>query len=113
MRSVKRIEILTGVQEYPLVERALRACGITGYIVLRDVHGKGNRYLEAVDFLTGEAESLLIKTTCPPERLDAVIEAIRPILGRYGGTCVTYDAECMIHSHHFDPSRNVMESAEE
>jgi hypothetical protein len=108
MRSVKRIEILTGVQELPLVERVLERHGITGYTVSHDVQGKGDRRLDSVDFLTGEPESLSVKTTCPPDAFDGLVEALRPILTRYGGACVAYDAECIILSHHYDPKAGGM-----
>lgn len=104
MRSVKRVEILTGLQEFPLIERALEESGITGYIVMQGVTGKGNRKLGSVDFLTGVPESRLIKTTCDPERIDDLVEAIRPILDRYGGACVVYDAECMVLGREYSVS---------
>jgi nitrogen regulatory protein PII len=103
LSPVKRIEILTGVQELPLVEQALKRQGITGYMILRDVQGKGDRRLESVDLLTGESQSRLIMTTCPPADIDDLVEALRPILSRYGGDCVVYDAACVIHVHHYDP----------
>jgi hypothetical protein len=103
MWPVKRIEILTGAQEFSLIEQVLERHGITGYMVLDGVHGKGNRQLGSVDPLTGASESRLIKTTCPPDRFDALVNALQPILGRYGGTCIVYDAESLILSHHYEP----------
>jgi hypothetical protein len=102
MTPVKRIEILTGAQEFPLIEQALKSNGITGYDLLHDVRGKGDRRLESVDPLTGQAEGFLIKTACLPEDVNGVVEALRPILNRYGGSCFVYDAECMILHHHHD-----------
>lgn len=113
MRRAKRIEILTGVQEFALVEQALEKQGITGYMVLDNVRGKGNRHLESVDPLTGEPESRLIKTTCPPDRIDDLVATLRPILSRYGGACVVYDAECLILSHHQDRQAGRMVRAED
>lgn len=113
MTPVKRIEILTGAQEFPLIEQALEANGITGYMVLHDVQGKGTRRLDAVDPFTGRSECRLIKTTCPPARLDDLVKALRPILSRYGGTCVVFDAESLILSHHYDPQTGGMVHSEE
>ena len=103
MRPVKRIEILTGVQEFPLVEQILESHGVTGYVVVHGVEGKGTRHLDSVDFLTGAPESRMVITSCPPEAISGIVEALRPILTRYGGACVVYDAESLIIGSRQDP----------
>ncbi len=112
MKSVKRIEILTGIQEFPLVEQVLEKHGVAGYMVLEDVRGTGNRQLDSVDPLTGARGSRLIKTTCAPERYTALVEALRPILSRYGGACIAYDAESLILSPVYDSSTGNRASGE-
>lgn len=112
MRSVKRIEIFTGAQEFPLVEQILESHGITGYMVLHDVEGKGNRHLDSVDALTGAPESRLIMTTCPPEAIDDLVEALRPILTRFGGACIVYDAQSLVIGSRFDPKTGATARAE-
>lgn len=113
MRHVKRVEILTGVQELPLVERALERHGIGGYMIIENVRGKGNRQLDSVDTLTGMPESRLINTTCPPERIRALVEDLRPILTRYGGACTVCDAESLIIGSHVDLRTGSIDRAEQ
>lgn len=108
MRTVKRIEILVGIRILPLVEQALDRCGVAGYLVLTDVLGKGDRKLESIDPLTGQPEDRLIKTACLPEDLEQVLEAVRPILGRYGGSCIVFDAQSLVHGHQYDPMRGAV-----
>ncbi|MFO0953543.1 MAG: hypothetical protein U0835_20800 [Isosphaeraceae bacterium] len=111
MQPVKRIEIHTGVQELPRVEEALKRCGVSGFLVLNGVRGRGNERIESLDALTGEPQDRLVQATCPPERLDEVLETLRPVLNRYGGSCVVYDAVYAIHSHRDDPSRGMVVKA--
>jgi hypothetical protein len=96
LEPVKRIEILAGVQEFPLIKQVLKENGITGYMLLENVQGKGDRLLGAVDPLTGEYSNLLIRTTCPADKIDGFVESIRPILARYGVICVVYDAALVV-----------------
>lgn len=97
MTRVKRLEITTGSQELDRVLNVLRQHGITGYVVVRDVRGGGDRRIDSMDALTGEVQNRLILTTCPPEQIDPLVESLRALLNRYGGSCVFYDAECVVH----------------
>ncbi len=98
MESVKRVEIITGAaSEFAEVEKVLREFGVTGYVVHHDVMGRGDRRVESIDPLTGDTQNLMIQTTCSPDRVDSLIEALRPIIRRFGGACIVYDAECLIH----------------
>jgi hypothetical protein len=98
MMPVKRVEILTGIQEFDSVVEILEGLGITGYMVLRNVQAGGDRRLGSVDPLTGASQHRLIKTTCSPQKIGELVEAIRPVVSRYGGACIVYDAECVIHA---------------
>jgi nitrogen regulatory protein PII len=97
MRPVKRIEIVTGTLEFDRVVKVLEDHGITGFVVHRDVGGRGDRRLDSVDVLTGEPRYRMILTTCPPELIGEIVESLRPLLTTYDGACVVYDAQCVIH----------------
>ncbi|MFM7108954.1 MAG: P-II family nitrogen regulator [Planctomycetaceae bacterium] len=97
MKAVKRIEIITGPIEFRSVVDALEAAGITGYAVIRDVLGKGDKRVNSWDSLSSEPENLMVVTTIPAERLQPLVETIRPVLQQFGGACLVSDAMWVIH----------------
>jgi len=97
MQAIKRIEIITGPIEFRSLVAELEAAGITGYAVVRDVLGKGDKKVHSWDSLTSETENLMIITTVAVDRLMAVVEAVRPLLKQFGGACLVSDAMWVIH----------------
>lgn len=97
MQAVKRLEIITGPIEFRRLVDALEAAGITGYAVIRDVLGKGDKKVSSWDSLSSEVENLMIVTTIPTERLQSLVETIRPLLKQFGGACLVSDAMWVIH----------------
>lgn len=97
MQTVKRVEIITGPTEFRLMVGEMEKHGVTGYAVIRNVLGKGDKKVHNWDTLTSEVENLLIVTTIPEHKLSTLVEAIRPILKRFGGSCLVSDAMWVIH----------------
>lgn len=97
MQNVKRLEIITGPSEFRQMVSVMEAAGMTGYAIIRDVLGKGDKKVDSWDSLTSEVENLMIVTTVPEDKLPAMVEAIRPILKRFGGSCLVSDAYWVIH----------------
>lgn len=97
MKVVKRIEIITGPQEFHQVIDVLEQSGVTGYAVLSQVLGKGDKKVDSWDSLTGEVQNLMIVTTILEEKLQQMIESLRPVLKRFGGSCLVSDAMWVIH----------------
>jgi len=97
MQPVKRIEIITGPIEFRPLVAALEDAGVTGYAVVRNVLGKGDQKVSSWDSLTSEVENLLVVTTVPADRLQPVVETIRPVLRQFGGACLVSDAMWVIH----------------
>jgi len=97
MKRVKRMEIVVDTLAVPKVLGALAASGLSGWTVVRDVTGKGDRGLRAGDELTGVAGNGYILTACEPGELARVAEAVRPILQTFGGVCLVSDAEWLLH----------------
>ena len=97
MKSVKRIEIITGPHEFRQMVSVMEASGMTGYAIIHKVLGKGDKKVDSWDSLTSEVENLMIVTTIGEDRLQEVVEAIRPILKRFGGSCLVSDAAWVIH----------------
>jgi nitrogen regulatory protein PII len=97
MQHIKRIEIITDSLQMPEVCVVLDKLGVSGYSVVRDVVGKGERGLQSGDELTGVFKNSYLLTTCEPERLGEIVEKIRPILKQRGGVCLVSDAQWVIH----------------
>jgi nitrogen regulatory protein PII len=91
MHLVKKIEIIANSFELGKLLDSLEHAGITGHAVIRNVAGKG---------LSGGSEDLdmtmldnvYVIAFCAPENIKAVVENIRPILNKFGGTCYVSDA---------------------
>jgi len=97
VKVVKRIEIITGAHEFRQVIDVLEESGVTGYAVLSQVLGKGDKKVDSWDSLTGEVQNLMIVTTILEEKLRQLVESLRPVLKRFGGSCLVSDAMWVIH----------------
>ncbi len=97
MTPVKRIEIIIDVPEVPALLATLREKGVSGYSVFSPVTGAGERGERRNDEPGGGSGNACVLTAVPPEKVTALIEALRPILKRRGGMCLVSDAEWVIH----------------
>ena len=97
MQPVKRIEIIMDFPELAKIVKILNSLGISGYTVIRDVTGSGDRGLRQGDELTDVFKNSYVMTACPEEKMQEIVEAIRPLLKRFGGICLVSDAEWVIH----------------
>jgi len=97
MQPVKRSEIILDFQDLGKIVKILNGLGISGYTVIRDVTGSGDRGLRPGDELTDVFKNSSIMIACPEEQMQQIVEAIRPVLKRFGGVCLVSDAEWVIH----------------
>lgn len=97
MKEVCRIEIVVGADYSADAIRLLSKLGLESYSLIRAVQGAGERGQQWGDDITGVNNNHYILTTCPPELLDRVNEALRPLLRRVGGLCLVSDARWLMH----------------
>ena len=97
MIRVKRLEIVVDAPHSPRVTEVLDRHGLTGWSIVRDVTGAGERGRQLADDLTGVSSNHLILTTCTPEALPALVEDLRAVLVRAGGMCLVGDAHWLRH----------------
>lgn len=97
MIKVKKIEIVADAVGLPEILRLLDAKGASGYTVIKDATGKGERGLRSGDELSDVFKNAYVLTACPPEQAREIVEAVRPILKRLGGICLVSDAEWLLH----------------
>ena len=97
MQNIKKLEIITDKREMDEVRAVLEASGVSGYTIVRDVLGQGGRGLQSGDDLTDVFQNSYLLTTCEPDEVAAIVEAIRPLLRKRGGVCLVSDAQWLIH----------------
>lgn len=97
MMPVKKIEIIVDALELPEVLKLLDRAGVSGYTIIKDATGKGERGTRGGGELSGTFINSYVMTACPPEQVERVVETVRPILKRYGGVCLVSDAQWLIH----------------
>ena len=97
MMPIKKIEIIIDALELPEILKLLDAAGVSGYTIIRDATGKGERGERGGDELSGAFINSYVMTACPPEQVSSVVEGLRPILKRFGGVCLVSDAQWLIH----------------
>ena len=97
MIAVKRLEIVIDAPYSERVTSLLENHEVEGWTVLRGASGSGERGERWGDEITGVSNNHLILTTCRPDRLDELVEALRKVLQRYGGMCLVSDAGWIQH----------------
>lgn len=97
MQPIKRVEIVTDSLEMQEVTDIIDQLGISGYTLIKDVLGKGERGVQSGDELTGVFKNSLLLVACEAEKVPALVEAIRPVLKKRGGICLVSDAQWVVH----------------
>ncbi len=97
MERVKKVEIVTISLEIAQVLRILDKLGISGYTVIKDVTGKGDRGRVIDDLETEALTNGYVMSICTEGQEQQVVEAIQPILKKYGGVCIVSDAKWIVH----------------
>jgi len=97
MIPVKRLEIVVDAPHSARITAVLSRHGLTGWSIVRNVTGSGERGRQHGDEVTGVSSNHLILTTCPAEALDPLIEDLRVLLVRAGGMCLVSDASWLRH----------------
>lgn len=92
MHPVKKIEIIANSFELVKMLDALDKSGVHGHAVIRNVAGKGLRgTTEDLDHTM--LDNVYIIAFCAPDLLNQVVDNIRPLLNKFGGTCYVTDTQ--------------------
>ncbi|MDI9637143.1 P-II family nitrogen regulator [Kamptonema cortianum] len=90
MHLVKRIEIIANSFELSKILDSLNKSGVHGHAVIRNVAGQGLREgTEDLDMTM--LDNVYIIAFCMPDQLKSVVENVRPLLNKFGGTCYISD----------------------
>lgn len=91
-RPAKRIEVVLLKDALTGVTKQLDALGISGYSIIDDVLGRGERGLRAGIGL-GAFQYRYLLIACDESKVEPIVTALGPILEHYGGLCLVSDAE--------------------
>ena len=90
MHLVKKIEIIANSFELGKILDGLDKSGVKGHIVIRNVAGKGlSGTREDLDLTM--LDNVYVIAFCMPEQIKPVVENIKPLLNKFGGTCYISD----------------------
>lgn len=91
---MKRVDFFVTEREIDRLCKAIRKAGAPGYSVMRHVTGWGlaGEISEAMDF-TGVGANAHVVVFCEAASLEAMREAVRPLLERFGGVAFVSEAE--------------------
>ncbi|MBD2409865.1 transcriptional regulator [Nostoc calcicola FACHB-389] len=90
MHLVKKIEIIANSFELGKILDTLDKSGVHGHAVIRNVAGKGLRGT-AEDLDMTMLDNVYIIAFCMPEEIKSVVENLKPLLNKFGGTCYVSD----------------------
>lgn len=97
MKAYKKLEIITSSLDLHKVAKALDKLQVSGYTIIDDVKGKGERGLQEADGFTNLFTNSYLITAFDPVDLDKIIEAIMPILKKSGGVAFVSDIQWIVH----------------
>jgi nitrogen regulatory protein PII len=90
MHIVKKIEIIANALELAKILESLETTGVHGHAVIRNVAGKGLRGTNE-DLDMTMLDNVYILAFCMPDQIKPVVESIRLVLNKFGGTCYVSD----------------------
>lgn len=88
MHAVKRVEVIANSVELGKILEGLKKSQIQGYTVIENVSGQNSSGEKSDDL----ASNVCVIAFCLPDKIKPLIENIRPILNKFGGTCYISDA---------------------
>lgn len=91
MHLVKKIEIFSDSVELGKIISSLEKSGVSSYTVIRNVAGKGVRGGVFDDSAVTMLDNAYVMAFCSPDIVKAVVETVRPILNKFGGSCFVSD----------------------
>jgi len=91
-QAVKRIEIVLLQDALADVTARLDSLGVSGYSIIGEVLGRGERGLRAgIGLGVFQYQYLLI--ACDAAQVEPIMATVGPFLKRYGGLCLVSDAQ--------------------
>lgn len=97
MKPVSKVEIIIDALEVEHVVKLLDEIGVSGYSIINDVIGKGHRGVRSGYEFADLFKNSYIMVVCEEKEMHKIVEAIRPIIKKFGGMCIVSDVVMRIH----------------
>lgn len=92
MELIKRLELIIPSLSVKLLVEKMESLGVSNYSILQQVTGKSDGDDKGGDMPVDILVSSMVIVYVLPEKLEVLLEAIRPFLNRYSGNCILSDA---------------------
>ncbi len=92
---MKKVEIVVDSLHLGKVLEFLEKQGATGYSVVKDVLGKGERGIRAGDELTDVFKNSYVFSVCDEQTARRIAQDIEKLLKKYGGVCIISDVQAI------------------
>jgi nitrogen regulatory protein PII len=93
LQNVSKVEMIVDHSFLPEVLKTLDSLRVTGYTVIEDTSGKGDRGLSCSVFDCTYRGNYIMTVCTNEQQLSTVIEKINPILKKSGGICLVTPAK--------------------
>jgi nitrogen regulatory protein PII len=97
MIKMKKVEIIVEALETENITNILETIGVSGFTILNDISGRGERGNRLADELTDVFKNKYIITICEENKVSKIVESVRPILKKVGGVCLVSDVHWVEH----------------
>lgn len=91
MVSMKRFEIVTGIEQFEQLTELLERSGIRGYSVIKNSGGYGSRGMRNPDDVLMPDENVSVILACKEEQAQKLLDELRPARKYLGGICLVSD----------------------
>jgi nitrogen regulatory protein PII len=97
MQAVKKVEIIISHSYIEDTLKILDSLGVSGYTVLENTSGKGDRGFSCDDIDCNYSGSYIMTVCTNDKQLDTLVTKMKPLLKKVGGICVITDAQWLRH----------------
>lgn len=97
MQDVYKVEIIVSHDYLAETLELLDKVPVSGYTVIEDTSGKGNRGLSCADFYCNFNGNYIMTVCNQEEQMKTLLEMVTPIIKKAGGVCLITPAKWLIH----------------
>jgi nitrogen regulatory protein PII len=97
MQEVQKVEIVIDTSHLEDAINILESVSVSGYTIIKDTSGKGERGLASSDIDYRFTNSYIMTVCTNQKQLDNLVEKITPVLKKIGGVCLVTNAKWVNH----------------
>ena len=97
MQDIRKVEIIIDTFHVQDALDILDQVKVSGYTVIKDTSGKGDRGIYCSDLDCNFTSSYIMTVCINEKQLNVLVELITPLLKKVGGMCLVGDAKWVIH----------------